>query len=171
MNVKMIKIVVLNLLLWFSVNALAQQVKGYELDEITVKLGDFDFNTRVEDTPGDIENFVKKTGLDKLPDLEKYKSDQESYEEFGYYIYSFIFDKSSFIQVRDHYISDFKIANNPLLSINSIHIGDSIEKVKKVFPKYNYGKGSIDIYYGPYTLGFQYDKKGLINKIINYLPL
>lgn len=170
----MIKIVVLNLLLWFSVNAIAQQVKGYELDEITVKLGHFDFNTKIEDTPGDIENFVKKTGLDKLPDLRKYKSNEKIYEEFGYHIYNFFYGKRGSVggvEIRDHYISDMEIVNTKLLSINSIHIGDNIEKVKKVFPKYNYNKGRISIYYGPYTLSFYYDEKGLINKITNYLPL
>ncbi len=140
------------------------QTVFYELDEIEIFVGEWELLAPYNHT-----EFLQKVGS-----AHTKFTDKHAYPEFQWEEYEYEFN-ASLIMFSQNEIADIFI-RDASLSINGIKIGDSIDKVKQEFSKWNANgineKTRITIWYGDFPLSFYYSPiTNKISKITYIVPL
>ena len=89
--------------------------------------------------------------------------------EFQHNIYEYYYGNSSIIIDDEYGISDIQI-KDASLAINGIKVGDSIEKVKRTFSKYQVYADCLRIWHSDYPLSYYFDENGIITRIFYFVP-
>lgn len=153
--------------------ATSEAVVSYKWKEGNLQLNNWDF-WRVD---YDKELFIEKIGI--VPDSVT-SAGASFIEEFGYDEFTYHFE-SSFVKFVSNppndrvennpnhfFISDIELLS-PEIKINGIGVGDSIDKVKRIFSKYNEESQVLLVYFSSNAFVFHYENNRIV-KIKYFVP-